>query len=413
MARMFQESFELYFLFGSGSNQHNQLLLKSKHDDVILVNGEDVWELNEIVLCTKRESAKQIPKMLLAGGGHCGLLTETGLLYLWGWNQHGQLGSSGPSEVSPAPIPCISPLRDMHVEQAALGFSHTLVIEKETGRLFAFGDNSRGQVDGTLSSSSLDEPVTLNFIQGDSFIHVAAGLFHSAAITTMGEAVTFGCGRFGQCVSNKNDNGEVWAGRWRPDDGSRLVRVACGRRHTVLLDEHGRVWTLGDNKYGQLGRAIDGRKFDGTPQLVRGILGKKGSGCFDIDCGWSHTVARVRAESTGSTCVIYGWGRNDRGQLGTGSADQVSVPIPLFNGVDSIQSISCGSESTMLADGTGIMGCGWNEHGNLALGNDTDSFDLKPVMGARVISFPPFEEERAEKLLMAAGGAHFLVMKIK
>jgi hypothetical protein len=66
----------------------------------------------------------------------------------------------------------------------------------------------------------------------------------------------------------------------------------------------------------------------------------------------------------------------------------------------------------MLIDGTGsIMGCGWNEHGNLSLGNDVDSLDLKPITGASVVATPPFEGGGEEKLLMAIGGAHLLIMK--
>lgn len=412
MVRKFQESYELFFLFGSGSNQHNQLLLQSKNDDILLQNGEDAWELTEIVLCTEKDDKRQIPKELLAGGGHSGLLTESDKLYLWGWNQHGQLGTSGPSDDT-ARLACIRPLQDMAVEQAALGFSHTLVIEKDTGRLFAFGDNSRGQVDGTLSSPSFDTPVTPAFVKGDSFIQVAAGLFHSAAITDQGEVVAFGCGRFGQCLSD-GDNDEVWTGRWRPEDGSRLVRVACGRRHTMVLDEHGCVWTFGENKYGQLGRDISDRKFDGTPQLVEGALGEKGSNCFDLDCGWSHTVVHT-------TDGVYGCGRNDKGQLGTGRRENLTVPTRLFGNVSVIQSIACGSESTMVLDDSGtILGCGWNEHGNLALGNDADSLVLQPITGARIVA-PPLgreggrkEEDTSgqERIIMAKGGAHFLAMKV-
>jgi hypothetical protein len=33
-------------------------------------NSADAWEVNEIVLCTKGESKKQIPKILFAGGGY-------------------------------------------------------------------------------------------------------------------------------------------------------------------------------------------------------------------------------------------------------------------------------------------------------------------------------------------------------
>ena len=110
--------------------------------------------------------------------------------------------------------------------------------------------------------------------------------FHSAAITRRsGELITWGCGRFGQCLrveetssphQDDTKEGVSTVGRWRPPDGCKLVQVACGRRHTVVLDEHGRVWTVGDNKYGQLGR-VSGRGRDLSmiePQLVNGPLGQ-------------------------------------------------------------------------------------------------------------------------------------------
>lgn len=404
MVVTFQKSYNLFFLFGSGSNQHNQLLLRSKNGNLLLKNGEDAWEMNEIVLCTKKEDGKQIPRQLYAGGGHSGLLTEGGLLYLWGWNQHGQLGTSEVMDDKTAPLPCIRPLQDIQVEQAALGFSHTLVIETETGRLYAFGDNSRGQVDGTLASPSIQSPVIPSSVEGDSFVHVAAGLFHSAAISAEGELLTFGCGRFGQCLSRDNNNTEAWTVRWRPNDGSRLVRVACGRRHTAVLDEHGRVWTFGENKYGQLGRDIEDRKFDEVPGLVEGALGEKGSGCFAIDCGWSHLVASTPD-------ALFGWGRNDKGQLGTGSKENISAPAPIFQNFKTIRSIACGSESTMVLDESGIIsGCGWNEHGNLAVGDDSDRLELKATVGARIVAPPPSEDDG--RILMAKGGAHLLAMKV-
>ena len=410
MVKVIQDKYQLHFLFGSGSNQHNQLMLESQNADILLVNGEDAWKLTEIVLCTDRNDGEQIPKALLAGGGHSGILMESGLLYLWGWNNHGQLGSSGATDASHDALSCVSRLGGLDVAEAALGFSHTLVIEKGTGYLYAFGDNGRGQVDGTTTCAFMNEPVTPEFVQGASFCHVSAGLFHSAAITASGdEVVTFGCGRFGQCLSEGDINKDVWTGRWRPNDGSRLVRVACGRRHTVVLDEHGRVWTFGENKHGQLGRSIDDRKFDGVPRLVEGALGEKGSGCFDIDSGWSHTIARV-VPSLGQSASIYGWGRNDKGQLGTGSAEAVALPRVLFEDVDGIQSMSCGSEYTVLVNGAGtILGCGWNEHGNLSVGDNMDSLDLKSIKGARIVAPPSFEA--TDKVLIASGGAHFLAIK--
>jgi len=118
-----------------------------------------------------------------------------------------------------------------------------------------------------------------------NFVDVAAGLFHSAAITKGGELITWGCGRFGQCLRPAKDGGaqSSTVGRWHPSDGSKLIQVACGRRHTVVLDEHGRIWTLGENKYGQLGRKTVDYSASNTniePQLVEGPLGRVDSGCY-------------------------------------------------------------------------------------------------------------------------------------
>ena len=145
-----------------------------------LVNdGEDAHEIQEIVLCTAGRTA-QHPEGgrrttdkdddacsattnasainctttmdgdpvvdLFAGGGHSAALTGRGRLYLWGWNESGQLGTSAMTRTiaESSSLLEIAELGAIRVRTAALGFSHTLVIERETGRLFAFGDNSRG-----------------------------------------------------------------------------------------------------------------------------------------------------------------------------------------------------------------------------------------------------------------------------
>ena len=204
-------------------------------------------------------------------------------------------------------------------------------------------------------------------------------------------------------------------GRWRPPDGSKLVQVACGRRHTVVLDEHGRVWTLGDNKYGQLGRSPSSNS---EPQPVDGPLGRVNSGCFAIFSGWSHTLALTCDGGDRNTAVaLYGWGRNDKGQFGIGSVQgHVSIPRllePIVNSeIDGsailIQAACCGAESSHVLDAKGnVYSTGWNEHGNLAVGhvgsNDVDGEYLVKwtvVSGANVVAPPPSTNE-TEKMIAA------------
>lgn len=498
MARNYQSQNHLYFLFGSGSNQHDQLLLQSatrSHNNAPnLFHGDEAHDLKEIVLAVPKVAVVEgaggrvplthppKPIRIYAGGGHSALLTKDGGLYLWGWNGMGQLGrrtsvvnSNQPNEnVSSSPPSghgscatddrcddlnvddggvdrpgIVKPLPGIKVEMAALGHGHTLLIEKDTHLLYAFGDDRRGQVsgrdlkrstDGSNAASNDDyvfeatSPPTLSNLR---FSHVAAGLFHSAAITEEGELVTFGEQKYGQCLmgdDDDDDNANVdddTSGidlRWRPKDGSRLVKVSCGRRHTIVLDEHGRVWSMGrDNKYGQLGRKDDammdkGEKERGLlrPMLVDGVLGQKGSGCVDIDCGWSHNIAMVQAaddKAQNNGITVYGWGRNDKAQLGTIVDGKAIVDVPqllhTLIGGKAIHDVCCGGESIMGLNKDGyIYGCGWNEHGNLSTGNADDMQEFTEIEGAhRICTPPPHHDKSTEsKIIMAAGGAHFLAM---
>ena len=448
MVTLLQTNYRPYFIFGAGSNEHQQLLLDysdARYADTV----QEVNELTEMLLVvprrrgngekndTNNDNDDHIPQSLHAGGGHSALLTNGGELYLWGWNDSGQLGRRDEdfTQLSPPALNVVHPLSDIKVEKVDLGHTHTLVIEKETGRVFGFGENGRGQVSGCADSDS--EYTTMNHVpqtpielSDEYFVDVAAGLFHSAAITKDGELITWGCGRFGQCLRPADDGGaqSSTVGRWHPSDGSKLIQVACGRRHTLVLDEHGRVWTLGGNKYGQLGRKSADYSASNTntePQLVQGPLGRVDSGCYAIHCGWSHILALCRENDSEACSTLYGWGRNDKGQLGTmPSAQQqqthITTPQVLKHESLSIQAACCGAESSHILDIDGnIHSTGWNEHGNLAIGRTHDgsadsdcdecSMTWVAASGARVVAPPP---NKAEKKLFAAGGAHLITMTI-
>ena len=464
-----QSFYRPYFLFGSGSNEHNQLLLRSheehndeidnyddagmEDDDGLCSNEEGVSEMTELLLVVPRKepaiessinNCDDQPRSLHAGGGHSALLTNGGDLYLWGWNDSGQLGRSDSTMTSNtsseqdsvkgdglvADSQSSSPLSNVvvpplsfKVESVGLGHNHTLVIEKDTGRLFGFGDDGRGQVSGLRGDSKVSSswfiPRLIKFDlleeESDGFVAVAAGLFHSAAIARrFGELITWGCGRFGQCLRSTSavtdEDGASTMGRWKPPDGSKLVQVTCGRRHTALLDEHGRVWTMGDNKYGQLGRLSSTLSYH-EPKLVHGPLGQIDSGCFSIHTGWSHIIALTRDNE--GTVSVYGWGRNDKGQLGMNSVNfHIFVPRVidlLINDDIVVQTACCGAESSHIRYTNGdIYSTGWNEHGNLAIGNVGEvckrEYSTKWMVssGASVVASP------SDVILIAAGGAHLI-----
>ena len=57
---------------------------------------------------------------------------------------------------------------------------------------------------------------------------------------------------------------------WKPPSGAKLVDVSCGTKHTVVVDTAGRIWTLGSNKHGSLGRDTN-RASSSSPSLYRRV----------------------------------------------------------------------------------------------------------------------------------------------
>ena len=161
MVKKLQAEFRPYFLVGAGSNEHGQLLIDG-------VNGantvKEVHEISEVLLVVPRDDhgkdGDQEPASLLhTGRGHSALLTKSERLHLWGWNGAGQLGrengiSGGRCAAEAGCSFDVVPPLDLAVAAADLGRNHTVVIEKDTGRVFCFGDDGRGQVSGTTTSTN-------------------------------------------------------------------------------------------------------------------------------------------------------------------------------------------------------------------------------------------------------------------
>jgi alpha-tubulin suppressor-like RCC1 family protein len=401
MTRHIQKNTTLFHLFGVGSNQHEQLLLKN--NQIPMVDKDQIHEFTETVLAIPKESVSVEIKSIHAGGGHSALVTTSGSCYLWGSNEFSQLGRlDAQIQIHDQALPMIQnvfSLKDLKVNKVSLGHDHSLVLEQTTGWVYAFGNNGRYQCGQKNGNDIIESPTIPSLLMGVRCIDIAAGLFHSAAVSENGELITFGCTKFGQCLS-ENSN------RWRPDDGSRLVKVSCGSKHTIVLDEYGRIWTFGENTHGQLGRTTPDSKISVVPELVdHPLLSEKGSGCFHIDCGWSHNMVLVKCNSTSKT-QSYGWGRNDRGQLGTGTTESPIfhpqlVHEPAQN--NSFIQIFCGSESSIALDEEGVLwSCGWNEHGNLALNHTLDTISFSQVEGLPI-------GRSHSKRFVAMGGAHTIV----
>uniref|UniRef100_A0A7S4PS08 RCC1-like domain-containing protein n=1 Tax=Alexandrium monilatum TaxID=311494 RepID=A0A7S4PS08_9DINO len=97
-----------------------------------------------------------------AGAYHSALLTEDGRLWIWGSNNHGQLGhGSGVREARlPRPLEAFSGREGgRRAAFVSLGGFHSAAVDTE-GRLFTWGDNKRGQC-GQGEAAAVETPTPL------------------------------------------------------------------------------------------------------------------------------------------------------------------------------------------------------------------------------------------------------------
>ncbi|CAI2296996.1 unnamed protein product [Caenorhabditis sp. 36 PRJEB53466] len=94
-----------------------------------------------------------------------------------------------------------------------------------------------------------------------------------------------------------------------PNDsnGTAVKSVACGENHTIFLTNDGKMWSVGRNADGQLGR---GKRDDKPSSSIYPVSLTSGCAIVQIDAGRAHSVA------LSDDGRVFAWGSNEHGQLG-------------------------------------------------------------------------------------------------
>jgi alpha-tubulin suppressor-like RCC1 family protein len=126
-----------------------------------------------------------------AGYDHSLALSESGRLYAWGSNEHGELGN-GTTTSSLAPVAVVLPpeLSGVVIRQIVAGdeFSALLTVD---GRVFTWGSNQYGQIgDGTSVDRLVPGPVdTGGVLQGLVVTQISAGQSYLLALASNNFAI--------------------------------------------------------------------------------------------------------------------------------------------------------------------------------------------------------------------------------
>jgi alpha-tubulin suppressor-like RCC1 family protein len=305
-----------------------------------------------------------------AGGGHSYILKPDGTLWGVGWNDFGQLGTGNTTNVNNW-----IKITD-NVKAVSAGYQYSLIL-KNDNTVWATGINGSAQLgDGTKAN----QPRLIQVATGA--IKIYASLYTSFIIKADNTLWGAGSNYIGMLGVNNETTAESLSFTQIDTD---VKSVANGANHTLFLKMDNTVWAAGANNSGQLGNTALGV---GTFMKV-----KIADNVKDIAAGRLHSLV-LKNDNT-----LWGAGFNSHGQLATAAAPGgvAGNLTQITTDVKAMQIAANGLNSYIIKNDNTLWGCGWNQYGQLANGNNTDQATFQKISD-NVVDFSP-------------GYAHILLLK--
>lgn len=279
-----------------------------------------------------RKLQKLIVQKLVCGQYHSFALTADGRLYSWGWGTHGQLGH-GDTETLYEPKR-VRYFRRKPVVDVSAGYCHSIVLDAD-GVVYSFGSNVYGQLgsaDDKLKKRNLPEPI---YLIEEKISLISSKYFQCLAYCADSRTIYY----FGTSPQNsqlvaqqmKKMRSTQQQQQQLNGDAPDAVALAnqctqtkehktprkfeveyevrkleTGNLHCMLLTADGRVYSWGRGPEGQLGHGSE--KSIVVPTQVQ--LPDCNNKIVDIACGYDFSLC-VSADGE-----LYSFGQNIDHQLG-------------------------------------------------------------------------------------------------
>jgi alpha-tubulin suppressor-like RCC1 family protein len=274
----------------------------------------------------------------------CAVL-ETGAVWCWGQNHHGQLGrgfvSAEGEGFAPGEVLGISDALHVSIDD------DSACALRANGDVMCWGDNNQQMID--TSGSDVPSPRTVAGLEGATAI--AAGGDHVCAIVG-GRAACRGRSDEGELGNGQFDQGAIASVVFSTLDD--YVAIEAGFAHTCAVRATGTAMCWGANVHGVIGDGTSEAR--SVPTAVDQL-----DDAVAISTNFSATCV-LRADER-ITC----WGYGARGLLGDGrSAVLGARNVPTISGATSI---AAGLGFTCVTDGDDVSCWGSNDRGQLGIGS--------------------------------------------
>lgn len=302
---------------------------------------------------------------------HCVGINQNGRIWSWGYNQYGQLGTNSTICYS-TPVVVGGSLKTFC--EISTGTYHTLAIDNH-GIAWSWGYGGQG----ALGINSLSDKCTPVAVYGNhTFCKIMANSWwHSAAIDNHGQLWTWGDNSYGQLGINDN----TVAIKCTPIavlGDHTFCSISSGNYHILAIDNHNNAWGWGYNYIGSVG---DNTNLDKSiPVAVCATqqnLGKKVefripslNSIFLIACNFIISASQkfnLAVKPDGSN---FSWGINDKGQLGINSLSNSCEPTAILGTTKTFSNIGTGYQHSLALDIRGkAYSWGVNTYGQLGINN--------------------------------------------
>lgn len=193
--------------------------------------------------------------------------TKSGNVYAWGYRDGGRIPfiSTGPYVTRPTKIQQLTDLQNNEtITSMSMGNDHGIIATAE-GKVYTFGGNGYGQRGiGSIGGSQQLAETMFFTTQNLKAVEVSADLNNSFVLTDEGEIY-----QFGRLYHERTTGNDYMTPIKVEFDASSsaytpfFVSVTAGKYATHALDQYGRVWVWGNNRYYQFG--TDGPLYGTTP----------------------------------------------------------------------------------------------------------------------------------------------------
>ncbi len=228
--------------------------------------------------------------------------------------------------------------------------NNALIVTNDD-KVFAFGDNSYGVLG--FGHSSQIKQITINEeLSHKQMIDFKNGFYHIIARTIDGKVYCWGCNWFA-VLGNGNNDRLIY----RPQlnqylSDKQIIDICCGFSHSLALTSSGEVYAWGYNKFGQIANRRKGlnewfNECQSIPIKVNGFNDEK---VIEISCGLCHSMALTQSGR------VFSWGNNRFGQLGRNKTKDSNIAlIILLSNKILIKKISCGQSHSLLLSSDGYI----------------------------------------------------------